>query len=321
MTGGKRDAAYWRHRVERDYPDIARRLASGEISSVRAAAIEAGLLHEPSRLEHLRRAWKKATAEERSHFIEEIPRSAWPVVQSALLIREHSRKLFRGRPVNQGELFREEAAEAGADSGPPAMNENVMPLRDGSASHSAAHGFSRHSALHAEGHPTGAKEGRGAREESPLQEAQRLAASASALTEAATAGPSLRYGNGRQDYEAEHAQGDAGRHSTLGSSRPMPDSMHEGDDEAPMQRTASALPAHRDLPEALDQGRLQVGQQVAVGQQYVKLDAGPDPWEVLSIFAGPSDVPHARIVRLAEPDTVRVVSVGTLTNRRRYRPI
>ena len=72
MHGRSRDAAYWRHRIERDHPEIAARLDSGEIGSVRAAAVTAGLIREPSGLMQLRRAWRRAGPEERAAFMAEV---------------------------------------------------------------------------------------------------------------------------------------------------------------------------------------------------------------------------------------------------------
>ncbi len=64
----KRDAAYWRGRLERDHPKIAKKLKDGKIPSVRAAAIEAGLIRAPTPLDELRRAWRKASADQRKAF-------------------------------------------------------------------------------------------------------------------------------------------------------------------------------------------------------------------------------------------------------------
>jgi hypothetical protein len=64
----KRDATYWRRRLERDRPEIAARLRAGEIPSVRAAAIEAGFIRERTPLDDLRRAWAKASAGQRQAF-------------------------------------------------------------------------------------------------------------------------------------------------------------------------------------------------------------------------------------------------------------
>jgi hypothetical protein len=72
MNSRSRDAAYWRRRIERDHPEIAERLRKGEITSVRAAAIEAGLIHEPSPLLELRRAWRKASAADRAAFMADV---------------------------------------------------------------------------------------------------------------------------------------------------------------------------------------------------------------------------------------------------------
>jgi hypothetical protein len=65
----KRDATYWRRRLERDRPEIAARLRAGEIPSVRAAAIEAGFIRERTPLDDLRRAWAKASAGQRQAFL------------------------------------------------------------------------------------------------------------------------------------------------------------------------------------------------------------------------------------------------------------
>jgi hypothetical protein len=68
----KRDSAYWKSRVEREYPDIWNRLERGEIASVRAAAIEAGLIRDRTPLMDLRRAWRNASIEERKAFLDEV---------------------------------------------------------------------------------------------------------------------------------------------------------------------------------------------------------------------------------------------------------
>jgi len=59
-------------RMKRDAPDIAERLAEGEFRSVRAAARAAGIKVEATPLELLRRAWKRASSEERETFKAEI---------------------------------------------------------------------------------------------------------------------------------------------------------------------------------------------------------------------------------------------------------
>jgi len=68
----KRDSEYWRTRIEREHPDIWTRLERGEINSVRAAAIEAGLIRDRTPLMDLRRAWRNASIEERKAFLDEV---------------------------------------------------------------------------------------------------------------------------------------------------------------------------------------------------------------------------------------------------------
>lgn len=72
MGTKKRDAAYWRGRLDREFPDLAAKLDAGEIASVRAAAIEAGLIRDPTPYHELRRAWRKATKADRKAFLEEL---------------------------------------------------------------------------------------------------------------------------------------------------------------------------------------------------------------------------------------------------------
>jgi hypothetical protein len=65
-------AAYLAARLKRDHQEIAERLARGEFRSIRAAAIEAGIITPPTPLDRLRKAWAKASDEERAIFRTEI---------------------------------------------------------------------------------------------------------------------------------------------------------------------------------------------------------------------------------------------------------
>lgn len=67
---GKRDAAYWRDRLEREHPEHFRRLLAGGYPSVRAAAIEAGLIRERTPMMDLQRAWRRADAADRAAFLD-----------------------------------------------------------------------------------------------------------------------------------------------------------------------------------------------------------------------------------------------------------
>ena len=68
----KRDSAYWKGRIEREFPEVWTRLERGDIKSVRAAAIEAGLIRDRTPLMDLQRAWKNASIEERKAFLGEV---------------------------------------------------------------------------------------------------------------------------------------------------------------------------------------------------------------------------------------------------------
>ena len=65
---GKRDNDYLTARLKRDAPDIATRLERGEFKSVRAAAIEAGIVHVPTRLERALKAYFSLNKAERESF-------------------------------------------------------------------------------------------------------------------------------------------------------------------------------------------------------------------------------------------------------------
>lgn len=85
----KRDAAYWRGRLEREHPAIHARLLDGTISSVRAACAEAGLIRLPTRLDALMREWTKASASQRKAFIDWLKASRpsrLPVTPPAALV-------------------------------------------------------------------------------------------------------------------------------------------------------------------------------------------------------------------------------------------
>jgi hypothetical protein len=64
----KRDSAYWRRRLQKEHPAVFDQLKAGRIRSVRQACIRAGLIRQPSALDELKRAWKKASRTERDEF-------------------------------------------------------------------------------------------------------------------------------------------------------------------------------------------------------------------------------------------------------------
>jgi hypothetical protein len=61
-------ADYLAARIKRDRPDIAERVEAGEFRSMRAAAIEAGIVKVPSNLEKAKKAIAKLTADELQEF-------------------------------------------------------------------------------------------------------------------------------------------------------------------------------------------------------------------------------------------------------------
>lgn len=69
MAKRKRDGAYYRARLKRDYPRIYAELVAGKYPSVRAACIAAGLVAAPSGFLLLKRAWTKATSRDRREFL------------------------------------------------------------------------------------------------------------------------------------------------------------------------------------------------------------------------------------------------------------
>ena len=306
MYGRSRDAAYWRRRIERDHPEIAARLDSGEISSVRAAAVAAGLIREPTGLMQLRRAWRRAGAEERAAFMAE--------VGVAELVPQ-ARRAKRKRAVaddgsDLGDLFslplplphepmraRREPAPSRAST---ALNleTSSAPLRVTALR--PVPELPRHAS---EPEPAPFRD---IAHEAPAETLpQRLVVTPAAdEPEAAT-----EEANGRES-ESEDAR----------------ETTHEPQEEA--QRARSGVRRFFGLAAAKgSEGEHETSRReametpdgrVKVGQRYVKVDAGGAAWEVVAIFAGPLGVPHVRIANLEEPDTLRAVSVSALVDRNRY---
>lgn len=65
----KRDRAYFERRLRAEFPAIYNDLLAGKYGTVNAAASAAGLVKSPSPLDHLKRAWRKASTAERKEFI------------------------------------------------------------------------------------------------------------------------------------------------------------------------------------------------------------------------------------------------------------
>jgi len=65
----KRASAYYEERLKRDFPTIFSDLRAGRFKSVRQAAAFAGLIHLPTRVDALKREWKRATTREKNEFV------------------------------------------------------------------------------------------------------------------------------------------------------------------------------------------------------------------------------------------------------------
>ena len=71
-TGLGNAADYLTARLKRDHDEIFERLAAGEFTSVRQAAIAAGIVKVASVLEQLRKVWAKASEADRRTFMDEV---------------------------------------------------------------------------------------------------------------------------------------------------------------------------------------------------------------------------------------------------------
>lgn len=114
-TPKKRDSAYWLARLKREYPAIYAKYRSKEITSVRAACIKAGLIHQPSQLDILKREWRRTSPSQRDAFLNSIaPRSRitpskpksvlshTDLVDSAGYLRPTVKTLIRARMKTDG---------------------------------------------------------------------------------------------------------------------------------------------------------------------------------------------------------------------------
>jgi hypothetical protein len=70
FTRGTTGRSYLAARIKRDRPDIAARI--DDYPSIRAAAIDAGIVRVPTPLDTLRRAWRQASQEDRETFLAEV---------------------------------------------------------------------------------------------------------------------------------------------------------------------------------------------------------------------------------------------------------
>ena len=62
-------SSYLAARIRRDHPEIVKRIEAGEFKSMRRAAIAAGVIRIPTKLELIKRYWKKLSEQERQEFL------------------------------------------------------------------------------------------------------------------------------------------------------------------------------------------------------------------------------------------------------------
>lgn len=65
----QRGSNYWLGRLSSEHPSLHARVVSGQINSVRAACIQAGLIKQMSPMDILRREWLKASTDEQEEFL------------------------------------------------------------------------------------------------------------------------------------------------------------------------------------------------------------------------------------------------------------
>ena len=73
-SAGGNSAEYLLGRLKRDHPDIVERLANGELTSIKRAAIKAGIIKVPSDkdrcpIQRIKMYWKRANATQRKDFL------------------------------------------------------------------------------------------------------------------------------------------------------------------------------------------------------------------------------------------------------------
>ncbi|HYB11211.1 MAG TPA: hypothetical protein VEJ16_16235 [Alphaproteobacteria bacterium] len=280
MNSRSRDAAYWRRRIERDYPEVAERLRKGEIVSVRAAAIEAGLIHQPSPLLELRRAWRKASAADRAAFMADVA------------VRELAQQQFAvHRQRRERVVHGDTAANGGA---------MPLPLNLPKQPHRATPNVTQIA-------PRVVSEG----------EIRRLDSSQSLGT--LPGAGSLKPDEKVLRIPQEHVRGEP---ISAPPTPPTPLDPRQGKHRSGVRRlwglvSLPSTPGDLDTSESARSS----GPGIKVGDRFYKVDAGPVPWEVLSVSPGPHGVQHARIACVEEPDTVRTVSFAALTDPGRYQRI
>jgi hypothetical protein len=111
--------AYLVARIARDHPDVLEHMKAGEFPTVRQAAIAAGILTPPTRLDHFAKLWRNASDTERQAIAIAVER--W-VVRQGQTVRD---------AVRDAAAHRSAARKTRSDIGPEAQQEaGDVVLRD-----------------------------------------------------------------------------------------------------------------------------------------------------------------------------------------------
>lgn len=92
----KRDSEYFAKRLAKDYPAIFAEVRPRGPLSIRAASVKAGLIHLPTRVDALKREWKRATEAQRVEFLHwlraaAVKRVAMPIADAGGRLRPEVR--------------------------------------------------------------------------------------------------------------------------------------------------------------------------------------------------------------------------------------
>ena len=93
---------YLTARLARDRPDLLERLKAGEFTSVRQAAVEAGIVRPKTRADQIRALWRQLSASERRRLFIELLDSAIPPERA---MRRY--KASRRKPLSMSDEVRE----------------------------------------------------------------------------------------------------------------------------------------------------------------------------------------------------------------------
>ena len=105
LSQGGNQVSYLTARIKRDHPEILERMKAGEFKSVRQAAIEAGIIKEPTTLELLNRYWKKANPAEQVQFIKNITKDLQKLAIPITFVKLNPTNTRKHEQENRSQTF------------------------------------------------------------------------------------------------------------------------------------------------------------------------------------------------------------------------